>query len=157
VDWTEGQIEGVELRPASLFRDDRGWLSEIYRQDETPAAQLPAMAYVSVTHPGVTRGPHAHLEQTDLFAFFGPGIFRVRLWDNRPESPTHGHTLTVEAGKDNPLMVTVPPGVVHGYTNIAEEDAWVINLPNRLFAGEGRTQPVDEVRYEDEADSPFQM
>lgn len=157
MDWTDGEIEGVDFRPAVTYSDDRGWLSEIFRTDETPAAQLPAMSYVSVTHPGATRGPHAHREQTDLFAFFGPGRFRVRLWDNRPESTTFGRTITIEAGSGNPLMVTVPPGVVHGYTNIADEDAWVINLPNRLFAGNNRNQPVDEVRYENDAESPFQM
>jgi dTDP-4-dehydrorhamnose 3,5-epimerase len=55
------------------------------------------------------------------------------------------------------VIVTVPPRVVHGYTNVSDGDAWVLNFPNRLFAGEGKKSPVDEVRHEDADDSEFSM
>lgn len=153
--WTEGAIEGVQIRPARKYRDARGWLAEMFRSDELPAPLMPAMAYVSSTRPGVARGPHEHLKQTDLFAFFGPGSLALKLWDNRPESPTYGKWMRLTVGEDNPAVVVVPPRVIHGYRNISAVDAWVINLPNDLYAGKGRKQPVDEVRYEDQKDSPF--
>ena len=78
------EIPGVICRPLSFHRDERGWLAEIFRQDELAPELLPAMAYISVTLPGRSRGPHAHREQTDYFCFAGPGDFRVVLWDNRP-------------------------------------------------------------------------
>ena len=153
MNWTEGQIDGVCVRPLKRYTDARGWLMELYRADETPAAEMPVMGYVSLTHPGVTRGPHEHKDQTDNFAFFGPGNLRVRLWDRREGSPTRGRMTTIEAGEDNPISLTVPPGVVHAYRNTSDRDAWVLNFSNRLYRGAGRREPPDEIRYEDGEDA----
>lgn len=155
--WVEGEIDDVVFRPAVKYKDHRGWLAEFFRSDEIVPEFLPVMGYVSLTHPGITRGPHEHIEQADQFGFVGPGNFRLRLWDNRTDSATYGKMMTVVVGEDNPTIVAVPPRIVHGYTNISGNDAWVFNFPNRLFAGEGRKQPVDEVRYEDMDDCPFLM
>ena len=83
----EVKIPGVICRPLVVYNDQRGWLAEIFRQDEIAPEHIPVMAYMSVTKPGVGRGPHAHRDQTDLFCFAGPGDFRVVLWDNRADSP----------------------------------------------------------------------
>ena len=48
------------------------WLAEVFRLDEIEPEFAPAMAYVSMTAPGVVRGPHQHREQADLFCFVGP-------------------------------------------------------------------------------------
>lgn len=155
--WQEGLIDGVIIRPTLKHKDSRGWLAEIFRSDEIDPGIMPVMSYVSVTAPGVSRGPHAHKTQTDTFAFLGPGSFIVKLWDNRANSPTMGTVQTIEAGQDNPVIVTVPPGIVHGYRNISEIDAWVINCPNQLFAGKNKKEQIDEIRYEDLPDSPFEL
>ncbi len=137
--------------------DERGWLAECFRCDETPSEVHPAMAYVSITLPGIARGPHEHVNQTDYFCFLGPGHFKVVLWDNRSDSPTFNIRQVVFTGEDNPKIVIVPPGVVHGYKNIGTTEGQVLNFPNRLFAGPGRTQKVDEIRHEAKAPSPFRM
>ena len=155
--WTQGSIDGVVLTPMTRHPDERGWLAELFREDSTPPGEMPVMGYVSVTHPGVTRGPHEHVEQTDVFGFAGPGNFRIRLWDNRAQSKTYGKTMTAVAGQDDPMIMRVPPGVVHGYTNVSGKDAWVLNFPDRLFRGPGRKQPVDEIRHEDTANTDFAM
>jgi dTDP-4-dehydrorhamnose 3,5-epimerase len=157
MNWIEGEIVGVIIRAARRHTDQRGWLAEMFRSDEMPADMLPAMSYVSVTHPGISRGPHGHLVQTDVFGFVGPGNFRLKLWDNRPGSPTYGHRVTLIAGEEDPQIVVVPPGIAHGYTNISAVDGWVLNYPNRLFAGQGRKDPIDEVRYEDLSAREFSM
>jgi dTDP-4-dehydrorhamnose 3,5-epimerase len=33
----------------------------------------------------------------------------------------------------------------------------VFNCANQLYKGEGRKEPVDEIRHESRPDSPFQM
>ncbi len=152
-----GEIEGVIIRRLQRYEDARGWLAEVFRQDELPAELWPVMAYVSVTRPGVARGPHEHRHQTDMFCFLGPGTFEVRLWDGRGDSPTYGCSMTLRAGEDDPKVVVILSGVVHGYRNIGSVEALVINLPNRLYRGEGRKEPVDEVWYEDDTGSPFRI
>ena len=93
----------------------------------------------------------------DYFAFLGPGDFKLYLWDARPRSPTYCHRQTVLVGQSNRQAVIIPPGVVHAYSNIGDVPGWVINCPNRLYAGEGRKEPVDEIRHEDQAGSPYML
>jgi dTDP-4-dehydrorhamnose 3,5-epimerase len=153
--FTEGEIDDVIIQPLSQFCDKRGWLVELYRNDELPEGNAPVMAYVSETQPGVARGPHEHVEQSDYFAFIGPGTFKLYLWDTRKDSATFGCKFTALYGSENRAAVIIPPGVVHAYKNVTEESGWVFNGPNALYAGEGKSQPVDEIRHEDIENSPY--
>ena len=155
--YQKGRIHDVTAKALSKFLDERGWLAELFRSDELAAELMPTMAYISMTQPGVARGPHEHKDQTDYFCFIGPSNFKVYLWDARPDSPTFGVKQTVYAGQDAPLMVVVPPGVVHAYRNVGMENGIVFNGPNRLYAGPGKREPVDEIRHEEESDSPFRL
>lgn len=144
---------GVVIKSLQSRGDARGHLTELFRSDELPDGFLPGMGYISVTHPGVSRGPHEHVAQTDLFAFVD-GTYELRLWENRP-----GHapwSLVISVGIENPSTVIVPPGIVHGYKNIGSDDAYVLNFPDKLYAGPNRSEPVDEIRHE-EIDSPYSM
>jgi dTDP-4-dehydrorhamnose 3,5-epimerase len=51
----------------------------------------------------------------------------------------------------------VPPGVVHAYRNISLESGLVFNAANQLFGGQGRREPVDEIRWEQAEGSPYQL
>lgn len=157
VEFRSGEVEGVVVRELRRFADGRGWLSELFREDEVKGEFRPAMAYVSTTLPGVRRGPHEHREQADYFCFVGPSSFELRLWDNRPGSATYGNVLTLVAGEANPLSIIIPAGVVHAYRNVGDVPGFVINLPNRLYAGAGRREAVDEIRHEDDPATPFRM
>ena len=153
----EGLIEGVIFRPLARHEDQRGWLTELYRGDELPTALHPLMAYVSETLPNIARGPHEHAEQTDYFAFIGPGDFMLYLWDARHGSPTQGNRVRVVVGDSNRICVAVPPGVVHAYKNIGKTPGLVFNAPNRLYGGHGKRAAVDEIRHEDQPDSPYRI
>jgi len=155
--YVTGPIDGVDIRPIRRFGDPRGWLSEIFREDELDREVHPVMAYVIATKPGVVRGPHEHVDQTDYFAFVGPSTFEIHLWDSRPESPTYGNYWRCLAGEDSPAAMVIPPGVVHAYRNVGGLDGWVFNAPNRLYAGHGKREPVDEIRHELDENSPYQV
>lgn len=153
----KGAIEGIEIKTLKAFSDKRGWLMELFRSDEFGKEYFPAMTYISMTKPGVARGPHEHLDQADYFCFIGPSDFRLYLWDNRKDSPTYMNTMELVAGESYPAAVIVPKNVVHAYKNVGDRDGLVINCPNRLYRGEGKKDPVDEVRHEDDVNSPFRM
>lgn len=148
-------MQGVIIKKITKNEDSRGWLAEIYRDDEIN--YKPAMSYVSVTKSGIARGPHEHKFQSDCFVFTGPGKFELYLWDNREGSETKGEYLKMEVGAENPTMVIVPPGVVHGYKCVSEEDAYCINLPDKLYKGEGKKEEADEIRWEQDPNSPFKI
>ena len=154
IHWKKGPIEGCRIEPLQMYEDRRGWLAEFFRHDELTDVLYPVMGYVSMTRPGQTRGPHEHRDQTDLFAFFH-GTFRLYLWDARSGSATHGHRQMMDVGAARPVRVIVPPGVVHAYRNIGADDALIVNAPNQLYAGQGKCEPVDEIRHEDRDDGRF--
>ncbi len=156
--FTKGKIADVVVYPLRKFVDERGWLAELFRHDEIEKEFYPAMAYISLTEPLVQRGPHEHVDQADLFCFLGPGNFKLRVWDNREDSPTYRYVMTMFVGADNPQAVIIPKGVVHAYKNVStNEKGMVINCPNRLFMGEGKREEIDEIRHEDDPDTIFQI
>ncbi|MFA6973602.1 MAG: dTDP-4-dehydrorhamnose 3,5-epimerase family protein [Parcubacteria group bacterium] len=148
-------INGVIIKNLSKYTDERGWLAEIFRNDEITTH--PEMAYVSATKPGIVRGPHEHVDQTDIFVFIGPGTVELNLWDRRENSATRDEHVKIEMGENNPTMAIVPPGVVHAYKCVSQNDAWCINLPDKLYRGEQKKEEVDEIRWENVADSPFKI
>lgn len=148
-------INGLAIKNLNKNVDARGWLAEIWRNDESNFN--PMMAYVSETRPGVVRGPHEHKFQADGFVFLGPGSFKLFLWDNREKSETFREKMELEVGENNPVFVIVPPGVVHGYKCISDNAAWCINLPDKLYAGKDKKEEVDEIRHEKDPDSLFKI
>jgi len=148
-------INGVIIKKINKNEDSRGWLAEVYRQDE--GGYKPVMSYISVTKPGVIRGPHEHKNQSDAFVFIGPGNFDLYLWDRRSDSLTKDEHIKIQVGESDPVLVIVPPGVVHGYKNISDVDAWCINMPDKLYKGEGKNDEIDEIRWENDEVSPYKI
>jgi len=153
--FTEGNIEGIIIRKLNRYTDQRGWLIELFRHDELDPRYFPVMSYISMTGPGIVRGPHEHVDQTDLFGFIGPSTFKVYLWDTRKNSPTFMKKQVILVGENNPASVLVPPGIVHAYRNVGDEPGMVVNYPNRLFAGKGKKEEVDEIRHENDPNTIF--
>lgn len=157
-EFTKGKIQDVVVYPLKKFVDERGWLAELFRHDELAEEFYPQMAYISITEPNFQRGPHEHIDQADLFCFIGTGNFKLKMWDNRADSPTFRNVMTLFVGADNPQAVIVPKGVVHAYKNISlTEKGVVINCPNRLYMGEGKSEEIDEIRHEDDENTIFKL
>lgn len=142
-------IADVSVRELRVNRDDRGTLTELLRtdwidvyDDEHPFAQ----AYVSMTLPGVARDEdrwHVHQNQTDRFYCLA-GAIVVAIADGRVASPTRGQLMLVELAAmpdaPAPMMVTIPPGTLHGFVVTSTTPATLMNFPNRLYdaSDEGR-------------------
>jgi len=153
MEFVNDKIDGVIIHSLKKHIDERGSLIETYRCDILPEGITPKMSYSSFTEPGIGRGPHEHLKQTDIFSFIGPGNFKVYLWDNRKKSVSYGKRMILFGGVDNPITLIVPPGIVHGYKNISKTiPGMVLNFPDKLYAGWGKKEEVDEVRHENEKD-----
>src|ERR1043166_2025553 len=114
----DGEIKGVVVNRLTKVFDSRGWLAELFRRDGLAEEFFPAMAYISATNPGVTRGPHEHVDQADFFCFLGPSNFKLRLWDNREDSETFRCTATLVVGADNPASVLIPAGGGHACLHV---------------------------------------
>ncbi len=153
----KGLIEGVIVKDIKKYVDERGWLGEVFRNDELSENDIPAMGYISLTFPGISRGPHEHVDQSDLFGFIGPSNFKIYMWDNRKASPTFMNKMVVFAGEDAAKSVIIPPGVVHAYRNAGDKTGMVLNFANRLYAGKNKKEAVDEIRHEHDPNSIFKL
>ena len=148
-------IDGVVIKEIKKFTDDRGWLCEIFRKDELAEDIFPAMSYVSMTKPGVARGPHEHVRQIDLFCFLGTSEFSLMLWDNRKKSECYHEKEIIVCLQGTAVIAIIPPGVVHAYKNTGDNEGLVVNAPNKLYAGLNKEETVDEIRHEGIEGSPF--
>jgi dTDP-4-dehydrorhamnose 3,5-epimerase len=150
------RIDGAKLRTLRTHSDHRGTLTELLRADwpDVYGDTLPfAQVYTSTTAPGIARDVdtwHVHQYQTDRF-YCVHGRIVVAIADPRRNSPTKGSLMLVElaAGDDRPapLLVTIPPGTLHGFVVTSEESATLLNFPNRIYdpSDEGRV-PFSEAR-----------
>jgi dTDP-4-dehydrorhamnose 3,5-epimerase-like enzyme len=158
-------LAGMMLRALRVNRDPRGTLTELLRTDwlDVCNADLPfAQVYTSTTEPGVARDEdrwHVHRHQTDRFYCLA-GRIVVAIADTRPGSPTCGRLALVELSSAEdapaPLMVTIPPGTLHGFVVTSAGPATLLNFPNRLYdpCDEGRV-PFAEARVALPDGAPF--
>ena len=61
-------IHDVKTKKLRVMPDERGWLMEVLRADETELFTKFGQAYVSATYPGVVKAWHYHKKQVDHFA-----------------------------------------------------------------------------------------
>ena len=63
----------------------------------------------------------------------------------------------IHTGAQAPARIYVPRGVVHAYHNVGNVPGLVVTVTSLLFKGEGRRDPVDEIRHELDPNSPYRL
>lgn len=124
-------IEGVKIKELRIIPDERGWVMEILRGDDKIFSKF-GQVYLSTAYPGVVKAWHLHKKQTDNFTCI-KGMMKVALYDARKNSKTYGLINEFFIGEKNPILVTVPPGIYHGFKTIGEETAYFINIPDMPY------------------------
>ncbi len=139
-------IDGVQLKPLKWVCDERGKLMEMLRADD-PFFTKFGQVYVTTCYPGVVKAWHYHRKQTDYFVVI-KGMAKVVLYDPRENSPTKGLVNEFFLGEDNPLLITIPPLVIHGQKAYGTEPAYLINCPSEPYDHENpdefRLDPFDK-------------
>lgn len=135
-----GPIKGVVIKSLVRHPDDRGFFEEILRDDDELLRHF-GQASLSMSYPGVIKAFHYHERQDDLW-FFPVGSAQVVLYDMRPDSPTQGRTQVCYPGEDNPLLIVIPVGVVHGYRVLGQKPAMIVYFTTESY----RPDQPDEKR-----------
>jgi dTDP-4-dehydrorhamnose 3,5-epimerase len=139
-------IEGVAIKNLRVIPDERGWLMEILRCDDTLFKKF-GQVYLTTAYPGVVKAWHYHKKQTDNFTCVH-GMMKVALYDARKDSPTHKVLMELFSGERNPILISVPPGVYHGFKSIGIDTAYFLSIPTLPY----NHQEPDEYRLP--ADTP---
>jgi dTDP-4-dehydrorhamnose 3,5-epimerase len=124
-------IEGVKTKSLRVIPDERGYLMEMLRSDDALFKKFGQM-YVSVAYPGVVKGWHYHKLQTDYFVIV-KGMMKVVLYDQRKESPTFGELNEFFMGELNPMLLVIPPFVVHGMKAVGTQPGYLVNCPTEPY------------------------
>jgi len=143
-------IEGVQLKKLRPIPDERGMVMEILRSDDELFDKF-GQVYLSTVYPGVVKGWHYHKVQTDHFAIIR-GMAKVVLYDDREASPTRGELAEFFVGDQNPVLLKIPPMVLHGMKGIGSEPAYMINCPTEPYDSE---HPDEFRRPPDDPSIPY--
>jgi len=128
------------VRKLRVIPDERGYLMEMLRSDWEEFTKF-GQVYITAVYPGVVKGWHYHKIQTDYFVCV-QGMAKVVLYDGREGSPTHGEVNEFFMGTLNPILLRIPPGVMHGFKGISQEMTLIVNVPTELY----NYQQPDEYR-----------
>jgi len=109
-------IQGAQVKPLKVIPDERGHLMEILRADD-PLFQKFGQVYLTLAYPGVVKAWHYHTKQTDHFCVV-KGMAKIVLYDSRRSSSTFRQINEFFAGDLNPLLIVIPPLVMHGFKAI---------------------------------------
>ena len=144
-------IEGVKTKKLRVIPDERGWLMEILRNDDEIFRQF-GQVYITTAYPGVVKGWHYHKIQTDNFTCV-KGMMKVVLYDSRKDSPTYRKINEFFIGEKNPMLISVPTYVFHGFKAIGTETAFFLSVPTEPYSyqepDEFRAPPDDpEIGYD---------
>ena len=144
-------IDGVTVRKLRVIPDERGYLMEMLRSDWAEFERF-GQVYITAVYPGAVKGWHYHRIQTDHFICVA-GMAKVVLYDGREGSPTQGEVNEFFMGHLNPILLKIPPGVMHGFKGIDQELALIVNVPTELYdydaPDEYRLPPyTDQIPYD---------
>lgn len=154
----ENIIPGVKLYKLEVHRDKRGLLMENLKNNwpEIFNAALPfGQNYLSITNPGFARDEtlwHQHPTQTDrfviikgnaVFALFNKGQLNLFLMGEKN-------------GDDNQYLLTIPPGILHGFCVVGQEPCYLLGFPTLSYnpEEEGRV-PFAKAAVTFENSNPF--
>jgi dTDP-4-dehydrorhamnose 3,5-epimerase len=117
-------IENVIIVKPQIFRDERGFFSEIYRMDQFKNLGLPDK-FVQLNHSGsvkgVTRGIHFQWDPPmgKLMRVTVGKAFLVAV-DIRKNSPTLGKWFGAEVSAENGWQIWAPPGFGRGFCVLSD-------------------------------------
>ena len=124
-------IDGVIVKKLRVIPDERGYLMEMLRADDEFFQKF-GQVYLTVVYPGVVKGWHYHKEQTDHFVGVS-GMTKVVLFDDRKGSSTKGEVNEFFLGERNPILLVIPPFVLHGMKGIGDKPGMIVNCPTEVY------------------------
>jgi len=145
--------------PIQVFRrrwnaDGRGRLMEGLRNDDKAFSEDFGQAYVTTILPGVIKAWHMHEKQTDRMLLLRGTVRFVAvlgLVAHTPEGLGPDVKMDFVVSDFDPYLIVIPPTLYHGFQNMADEEAYILNIPtkeyNRENPDEKRLDPHDIVDF----------
>jgi dTDP-4-dehydrorhamnose 3,5-epimerase len=127
--YTKLSIPDVILIEPKVFRDQRGFFMETFKNDDFKK-QISDLSFVQDNHSkstqGILRGLHYQIKnpQGKLVRVIAGKVFDVAV-DLRKASSTFGKWVGAILSAENKLILWIPPGFAHGFYVISPETEFV--------------------------------
>jgi dTDP-4-dehydrorhamnose 3,5-epimerase len=125
-------IAGVQFRPTRPVPHEDGHVVEVARASWDVLGGPIAQVHTTTTFQGRTRAWDLHQVGTDRL-FVVTGLVKIVIFDGRNGSPTYGLVNEFVVSEKNPGLLIVPPNLYHGWKNIGEVEAIIINMPDHMY------------------------
>lgn len=150
MEYKETAIAGVWVIEPRVFRDDRGYFFEAFKQAEFDE-HVGHVDFVqdneSRSSYGVLRGLHyqkGEWSQAKLVRVIKGRVIDVAV-DIRRSSPTFGQHVAVELSEDNKRQLFIPRGFAHGFLVLSQDAIFTYKVDN-VYA----PQAEASIRWNDE-------
>lgn len=124
-------IDGVVVKKLRVISDERGYLMEMLRSDDEFFEEF-GQVYLTTLYPRVVKAWHYHRLQTDYMTCVS-GAVKLVLLDGREGMATYHEVEEVFMGDQNRVLVKIPSMVYHGFKNIGEGMALIVNVITRPY------------------------
>ena len=125
MEYIKTDIEGVYILEPRVFKDERGYFMETWRQEDFDE-HIGKVRFIqdneSCSSMGVLRGLHyqkGDASQAKLVRVILGRVVDVAV-DLRKDSPTFGKHIMVELNDENHRMIYIPRGFAHGFKVLSE-------------------------------------
>ncbi len=128
-------IEGIRVKDLKKFVDERGFFSEIMRDEwkdflgDDKIQQL----NLSLTYPGIIKAWHRHARgQNDYFIVL-KGSIKLCAFDDREGSPTRGELAEIILNEESLQVARVIGACWHGYKVVGTKPSLVLYAVTKLY------------------------
>ena len=129
-------IPDVIVIEPKVHGDDRGYFSEVFRQDKLDEAIGYSVEFIqdneSKSSKGVLRGLHFQLPpyaQTKLVRVIEGKVLDIAV-DIRKGSPTFGQYVAIELSGENKKQLFIPRGFAHGFVVLSDTATFSYKVDN---------------------------
>lgn len=135
MNYIQTEIDGVWLIEPKVFRDERGYFMEAFKEEEF-RAHVGDVHFIqdneSKSSFGVLRGLHYQKGehcQAKLVRVIKGRVLDVAV-DLRQSSPTFGKYVSVELSEENKRQFFIPRGFAHGFLVLSDEAIFTYKVDN---------------------------
>lgn len=114
-------IDGVIAKKLAVYADGRGRVVPILSSLDDIFSRF-GRVYLTTVFPGVIKEWHFHQKQFEYFTVIR-GAMKMALYDGRDGSSTQGLLNEFSMNGDAPVLLKIPPDVIHGLIGLGEEAA----------------------------------
>ena len=125
-------VAGVQFRPTRPVPHEDGHVTEVARASWAEIVDPIVQVHITTTLAGRVRAWGLHPRGTDRL-FVVSGLVKIVVFDGRNDSPTLGRWSEFVVSEKNPGLLIVPPSLYHGWKNIGNDEAVIINMPDRMY------------------------